>query len=188
MQRTLITGMLALVLVAGSTRAASAQVTLTPFAGVTFGDDAPATKFNVGANLRFMGGIAGVEFDFGYTPDFFNEDPDFALIGDSNLTTFTGSLVIGGGNGPIKPYGQVGLGIVRARISDAEDLFDDLTTNDFALTVGGGVTGMVSDHIGIRGDLRYYRTLKDDEPDDDVDIDIASFGFWRATAGITFRF
>ena len=79
MKRTVITGMLALVLVAGSARAASAQVSLTPFAGVTFGDDAPATKFNAGAGLTFMAGIVGFEFDFGYTPDFFNEDPDFVL-------------------------------------------------------------------------------------------------------------
>ncbi len=188
MKRTLITGMLALALCAGAAREASAQVSLTPFAGVTFGDDAPATKFTAGGSLRFMGGMAGFEIDFGYTPDFFNEDTDFALIGDSNLTTFTGSLVIGGNAGRIHPYGQVGLGIVRARISDAEDLFDDLTTNDFALTVGGGITSMVSDKVGVRGDVRYFRTLKDDEPDDDVDVDIGSFGFWRATVGLTFRF
>jgi opacity protein-like surface antigen len=188
MKRTVITGMLALVLVAGSARAASAQVSLTPFAGVTFGDDAPATKFNAGAGLTFMAGIVGFEFDFGYTPDFFNEDPDFVLIGDSNVTTFTGSLVIGASSGAVRPYGLVGVGIVRSRISDAEDLFDDLTTNDFALTVGGGVTGMLNHHVGLRGDIRYFRTLKDDEPDNDLDVDIGGFGFWRATAGVMFRF
>ena len=94
MNRLLMTGALSLLLVGGAVRDASAQVYLTPFAGTTFGDDAPATKFNVGAGLTFMGSVAGFEFDFGYSPDFFGEQTDFALIGDSNVTTFSGSLVL----------------------------------------------------------------------------------------------
>jgi opacity protein-like surface antigen len=188
MKRILMTGALAVALAAGVARDANAQVTLTPFGGVTFGDDAPATKFTAGAGLTFMGGIAGFELDFGYTPDFFGEESDFALIGDSNVTTFSGSLVLGAPIGRVKPYGVVGLGIVRSRISDAEDLFDDLTTNDLALNVGGGVVSMLSDRIGIRGDIRYFRALQDNEDDNDVDVAIGKFGFWRGTAGLTFRF
>ena len=189
MKRFVMTGALALALAAGAARDANAQVYLTPFAGVTFGDDAPASKFTAGAGLTFMGGIAGFEFDFGYTPDFFGEESDFALIGDSNVTTFSGSLVIGPSvAGKVRPYGVAGLGIVRSRISDAEDLFDDITTNDLAFNVGGGVIAMMSDRVGIRGDVRYFRALQDNEDDDDVDVSIGNFGFWRATAGISFRF
>jgi opacity protein-like surface antigen len=189
MKRSVTTAALALVLAGGAARDANAQVYLTPFGGVTFGDDAPETKFTAGAGLTFMGGIAGFEVDFGYTPDFFGEETEFALIGDSNVTTFSGSLVIGPSiEGRVRPYGVAGLGIVRSRISDAEDLFDDLTTNDLAFNVGGGVIAMISDRVGIRGDVRYFRALQDDEDDDDLDVEIGRFGFWRATAGVTFRF
>lgn len=187
MNRFLMTAALGLLLAGGAVRDASAQVYLTPFAGMTFGDDAPASKFNVGAGLTFMGNVAGFEIDFGYSPDFFGEETDFALIGDSNVTTFSGSLVIAP-PGSVRPYAVAGLGLVRSRISDAEDLFDDITTNDFAFNVGGGVMGRITDRIGFRGDIRYFRALQDNEPDNDVDVVIGNFGFWRATAGIGLRF
>ena len=62
------------------------------------------------------------------------------------------------------------------------------TTNDLALTVAGGVDGMLSRRVGMRGDIRYFRALQDNEADDDIDVSIGNFGFWRATAGVTFRF
>lgn len=188
MKRTLTTGVLALALVMGAGRVANAQVRLTPFAGVTFGDDAPATKFNAGAGLTFMGRIAGFELDFGYSPDFFGEETDFALVADSNVTTFTGNLVIGPNFGRVQPYGVVGMGLIRSRINDAEDLFGNVTTNDWGLSVGGGVTGMLNDRVGVRGDLRYFRSLQDNENDNDVDIAVGRFGFWRFTTGLMFKF
>lgn len=167
---------------------ANAQTFLTPYAGATFGGDAPTTKPTAGASLTFMGKVAGFELDFGYTPDFFNEDDDdVVLIGDSNVTTLMGNLVIGVGGGPVRPYGVVGLGLLRSRV-DGGDLFEDVTTNDFGFNAGFGVIGMVSDRVGFRGDLRYFRSLQDEEVDDDVDVEIGSFDFWRATAGISFRF
>jgi opacity protein-like surface antigen len=188
MKKLLITGVLALGLVAGSAARANAQVRLTPFAGVTFGGDAPASKFSTGVSLGFTGPVVGFEFDFGYTPDFFNEDPDFALVGDSNVTTLMGNLVIGSHQGRVQPYGLVGVGLLRSRVSDAEGLFGDITTNDFAISAGGGVIGMLNDRVGLRGDIRYLRSLQDNEPDSDLDVSIAKFGFWRATAGLTFKF
>jgi len=188
MRKLLITGALALGLVASTAGRANAQVQLTPFAGVTFGDSAPATKFATGADLTFMGRIVGFEFDLGYTPDFFNENPDFALVGDSNVTTFMGNVIIGVPAGRVKPYGLFGVGLVRSRVSDAAGLFEDVTTNDFGLSIGGGVMGMVSNHIGVRGDVRYLRSLQDNEPDNNLDITIGKFGFWRTTAGLVFKF
>jgi opacity protein-like surface antigen len=188
MRKLLITGALALGLVAGAAARANAQVQLTPFAGVTFGSDAPASKFSTGAGLTVMGRIVGFELDFGYTPDFFDENPDFTFVGDSNVTTLMGNVIIAVPAGRVQPYGLFGVGLVRSRIGDAEDLFDDVTTNDFGLSVGGGVLGMVSNHIGLRGDIRYLRSLQDNEPDNDLDIAIGKFGFWRATAGLTFKF
>lgn len=188
MKKTLTVAALAAVCTMGAVTTARADTRLTPFAGVTFGGDAPKSKFNAGFGLTFMGSKAGFEFDMGYTPDFFNEDPDFSLIDKSNVTTLFGNLVVGPGSGKVQPYGVFGLGLIRSRVTSAEDFFDDLTTNDWGLSIGGGITGMMSDNVGIRGDIRYFRSLEDNTADDELDVAIGKFGFWRATAGVTFRF
>ena len=41
--------------------------------------------------------------------------------------------------------------------------------------------------VGFRGDLRYYRSLADPVEDNEFDIALGTFDFWRATAGVTFR-
>ena len=46
----------------------------------------------------------------------------------------------------------------------------------------------MTDKIGIRGDLRYFRGLRDEDSGDDVDLELGSFDFWRASVGATFRF
>ena len=61
-----------------------------------------------------------------------------------------------------------------------------MSTNEVGLTLGGGVTGMVSDNVGLRGDIRYIRSLEDPEPDDDFEVAIGNFDFWRATVGVVF--
>jgi hypothetical protein len=62
-----------------------------------------------------------------------------------------------------------------------------VTNDEFGINIGGGAMGFMTDNIGFRGDLRYYRALTDPEPDNEFDIDFGDFDFWRATAGITFR-
>ncbi len=166
---------------------AEAQTFLTPYAGATFGEDAPDKKFSFGGSLTFMGDVAGFELDFGYTPDFFDQSSDFELIGDSNVTSLMGNLIIGPWAGPVRPYGAIGIGLLRTRIEET-DLFDDLSTNDMAFNVGFGVIGMLSERVGLRGDVRYFRSLQDPEDDEDFDVSVGNFDFWRATGGVTFRF
>jgi opacity protein-like surface antigen len=138
-------------------------------------------------------GIVGAEIDVGWAPNFFEfttGDADFDF-GDSNLTTLMGNVVvgapIGGTSGPgLRPYGSGGLGLIRSHV-DGGALFDDLSSNDLGVNVGGGVLGYVTDRIGIRGDVRYFRSLRDDEPGGGVDLELSDFDFWRATVGVTFR-
>lgn len=193
-------------LMLGVASPASADWLLTPYLGVTFGsgvDFADLVEFDefdkkttYGGTLTWMGaGIIGFEADFGITPDFFELptggiDIDF---GDTNVTTLMGNLVvgvpIGGTSGPgVRPYGSAGLGLLRSRI-DASDLFDDVSSNELGINLGGGAHIFFTDNVGIRGDLRYFRSLQDDDGDEDlIDVDLGSFDFWRATVGVTFRF
>ena len=62
----------------------------------------------------------------------------------------------------------------------------DVSNSDFGFNVGGGLMGNFSDNIGWRGDLRYFRALADDEEDNEFDIAIGDFDFWRGTFGVTF--
>jgi opacity protein-like surface antigen len=183
---------------------ASADWTFSPFIGSTFNgelndvdlNESTQNKLSWGGSLMWMGeGIAGFEIDFGYTPDFFFSDNDDVVdfIGDGNVTTFMVNAVIGapigGDTGPgIRPYGTVGLGLVRQRVDDVVDVFD-ADNNSLGFNVGGGVIGMFTDTVGIRGDLRWFRQFRSDsEGLDDLDFDLSGLNFWRGTVGVTFRF
>jgi opacity protein-like surface antigen len=185
---------------------ASADWLFTPFVGWNWGGTANLINFNdfedefeqkamFGASLAWMGaGIVGFEVDFGYSPNFFQNtvgSGDFEF-GDSNLTTLMGNVLIGvpvgGQTGPgFRPYVAGGLGIIKSSIGDVEDLFDVDSTN-WGFNVGGGAMFFFTDNVGLRGDVRYFRALQDDEPDDEFDIGFGDFRFWRGTVGVTFRF
>ena len=205
--RKLLPGALfAVVMLVASPTRASADWLLTPFIGANFGGNANFGGFNdfdddfekrldLGASLGWMGaGIVGFEVDFGWSPNFFENtigSGDFEF-GDNNVVTLMGNVLvgipIGGQTGPgIRPYASGGVGLIRTHV-DGGGLFSDLNSNDFGLNVGAGVNGFFTDNIGIRGDVRYFRSLQDNEPDDEFDLALSDFDFWRATVGVTFRF
>jgi opacity protein-like surface antigen len=186
MTTQLIRWALAAALILAIPAAARGQTFLTPFAGVTTGGDAPTSKFTTGVSLMFVKTV-GVEIDFGYTPDFFDEQDAVALIADSNVTNLMVNLAVAPGEGPVRPYGVAGVGLLRTRI-DTDDIFDDVSENDFGLSAGAGVIGMFSDNVGVRGDIRYFRRLQDPDGDNDLDIALGTFDYWRLTGGVTFRF
>jgi len=185
---------------------AQADWLLTPFFGANFGgnasfgdfddfDDELEKRIDFGASLAWMGaGIVGFEADFGWSPNFFENTigPGNFEFGDSNVTTLMANVLvgapIGGQRGPgIRPYGSGGVGLIRSQI-DGGGLFNDLSTNDFGINVGGGIHGFFNDNLGIRGDIRYFRSLTDNQPDDEFDLAFSDFDFWRATIGLTIRF
>jgi hypothetical protein len=202
-----ITSVLALMVFAAAPAKASADWLFTPFIGMNWGgaaefndfadsfEDEFEQKMNFGAQLSWMGaGALGFEVDFGYSPNFFENtsgDGDFGF-GDSNVTTLMANLKVGvpfGGQsgGGIRPYASGGLGLIKTRIEDPDDLFE-LNSTDWGLNVGGGVAGFFTDNIGLQGDIRYFRSLQDNEPDDEFDLALGSFNFWRGTVGLVFRF
>ena len=171
---------------------ARADWLLTPFAGTTFGGDSDKEKFTYGGSLAYMGAsVVGFEMDFGYTPTFFEPGNTIEFIDDSNVTSLMGNLVIGapmGGSGAqVRPYVVGGLGLLRTSVTSPDEFFD-VSNNDFGFDLGGGIYVFFNDHVGIRGDARYFRSLRDPEPDNEFDVAVGNFDFWRATGGVTFRF
>ncbi len=176
---------------------ARADWLFTPFIGANLqaggdalGFDAKSGTVNFGGSLGYMGaGIFGFEVDFGYAPNFFENDEVTSING--NVTTLMGNLIIGipiGGQtgGGVRPYISGGVGLVRSSVDDVDDFFD-VDESSFGVNAGGGVMIFFSDSVGIRGDMRYFRSIKNID-EDSLDLSLGSFGFWRASAGVTFRF
>jgi opacity protein-like surface antigen len=186
-------GAAALALVLVGAAPARADWLLTPFAGATFGADSTKENLTYGGSLAYMGAsVVGFEVDFGYSPEFFEAaDNDVDLIDNSNVTTLMANAIVGvpvGGSGAqVLPYLVGGLGLLRSSVTSVENLFE-LSNNDFGFDVGGGVYVFINDQVGLRGDVRYFRSLQDPEEDNEFDIAVGNFDFWRGTGGVTFRF
>jgi opacity protein-like surface antigen len=170
-----------------------------PFVGANFGGDVgrplntavrDRNRAAIGATLGAMGGgVFGIELDISYTRNFY---PPPMSGDDGNLVTFVPALVLGvplgGQSGPgVRPFVLAGAGLVR-RNFDAGSI-GDVSQNDLAYTLGGGVMAFFADHIGIRGDIRYIRNFRvDDISLTGANLERGTFNFSRASAGIVFRF
>lgn len=177
---------------------ARADGMLVPFAGVNFGgnsgtelsDAIDAERFTWGGSLAYMGaGVLGLEADIAHTPDFFGKSD----LGGSSLLTATGNLLfgipIGGQRGVgFRPYALVGLGVIRSQVDVLGDVLR-LDNSELAWDFGGGAMLFFGTHVGVRLDLRYFRTFGD------VDFDVVdvlagsqSLDFARGSAGLILRF
>ena len=200
-----LTASIVTVALAAAPRPASADWTLTPFVGWNFGGAADINtgssgsntsstferKIDYGASLAKMGsGPIGFEIDFGYSPNFFETGTaasGFDFTNDSNVTTLTGNVLIGAHGGPIRPYVVGGVGLIRTNVQDLSGLFSATSKNDFGMDVGGGVMGFFSNNVGLRGDVRYFRSFRG-TTDNASGITLGDFKFWRASAGVSFKF
>ena len=190
LKRSVTLAALLLMLAAPSARA---DWLLTPNIGTTFGADANGREhLTYGVSLGWMGrGIFGFEADFQYTPEFFEpNDDDIDFIDSSNVLTVMGNAIIGipiGGQtgAGLRPFGVVGVGLLQSQQESADEVFD-FDNNEFGFNVGGGVMAFVTDHVGLKGDIRYVRSF-DSVGDNITTVSVGDFDFWRANFGATFR-
>jgi opacity protein-like surface antigen len=154
------------------------------------GDDAVERRVDFGATIGWNPNVVGFEVDLGWAPNFFENtagDQNFEF-GDNNVTTLMGNVLFSAPPGTgFRPYGSAGLGLIRSSVSSGTGLFNDLSTNDLGVNIGGGINAQFNDSVGVRGDLRYFRSLQDNQADNDLDLSLGSFDFWRGTVGLTFR-
>lgn len=193
-----ITAALAAAVITLAPAPARADGFFIPFFGVNFGGDSgkkfsdafDTNQFNWGASLGWMGGgVFGVESDFGYSPDFYGKTE----AGGSGAFTATGNLLIGvpfGGQKGfgVRPYGLVGAGVLHST-SDFGTGAAEIDENSLTWSAGGGVMVFFGTHVGIRGDVRYFRTFDDLEV---LGIPIAQspgkVDFTRGSIGLALRF
>ena len=178
--------------------AARADGLIVPFAGVNFGGNSgnelahaiDAQRFNWGVSLAFMGaGVLGLEADIAHTSDFFGKTD----LGGSSVLTATGNLLVGipiGGQQGVgfRPYALVGLGVIRSKVDVLGDVLR-LDNSELAWDFGGGAMFFFGSHLGLRADLRYFRTFGDVDFDlVDIIAEPQSLDFARASAGLILRF
>ncbi len=186
MQALLFTTAVTLVL---SPLPARADGFISPWVGSNFGNSSAEGRTAVGASAGWMGaGVIGGEFDFGYAPNFFGSTGNF---GDNHVMTGMANLIlgipVGGQHGAgIRPFASGGLGFIRTSIGGPAEN-DSFTDNKFSFNAGAGIMGYFSDHLGLRGDVRYFRNIKDNTTTNDFNLDLGGFHFWRAAFGVVIR-
>ena len=164
---------------------------VTPWVGSAFGSNIQNGQTTFGVSAGGMGaGIIGGEADFGWSPSFFGTKSDF---GNNTVMNLMGNVIvgvpIGGQHGAgVRPYVVGGVGLIRTQIDGGTVTKVSSSTNSFGWDAGAGVMGYFSNHVGLRGDVRYLRATGDF----DTSLNNLSFSqdrlhFWRATVGVVFR-
>jgi opacity protein-like surface antigen len=163
---------------------------VSPWIGTNFASEPSDGRRALGLTAGSMGGgVIGGEVDFGYSPSFFGEE---TVFGSNNVLNLMGNVIIGvpiGGQAGVgvRPYVTGGVGLIRSKIGSF--LGEGASNNDIGFNLGGGVMGFFADHIGVRGDLRFFRTVNSDliDADFDPEFSLGDFDFWRMSFGVVFR-
>ena len=163
---------------------------ISPFIGTNFGNSSGNGRVDVGADAGWMGaGVVGAEAEFGYAPNFFGSQSTF---GSNSEIDLMGNLIVGvlagGTHGAgVRPYLTIGGGLLRSHLNGATSTAGSINNNEAGMNAGVGVMGYLSNHLGIRGDVRYFRNLQDTSTTNNANINFGAFHFWRASVGIIVR-
>jgi opacity protein-like surface antigen len=166
---------------------------IAPWVGSAFGSNIQNGQTTLGVSAGGMGaGIIGGEADFGWSPSFFGTKSDF---GTNTVMNLMGNVIvgvpIGGQHGAgVRPYVVGGVGLIRTQIDGGSlnNFAPAQSTNMFGWDAGAGVMGYFTDHVGLRGDLRYLRATGDLTTNvRSIDVNGDKLHFWRASVGVVFR-
>ncbi|HKY22745.1 MAG TPA: outer membrane beta-barrel protein [Vicinamibacterales bacterium] len=181
---------------------AVAEWQVRPFIGLTF---AGATTFQdpevaigtqdvvFGASGGWLGEIFGLEADFGRSSGMFERDdaPEAVKLLSSGVTTLTGHVVVAlprriAGYG-LRPYFSGGAGLMHVDVVGKLGAVDIHRTLP-ALSVGGGVTGFLSNRVGVNWDVRRLSTVRGEGETLGNSVGNESLSFWRATMAVAIRY
>lgn len=190
-RRVLIVALAGLVLLP---RATAAQGFVNPFIGTTLTSPSPnggKSKAGFGVALGAVGGIIGGETEIAYYPEVLDNTAN--ALSKNKVITFSGNTLIGPNIGPVKVYGAIGVGSLYLNVESLSSIVvpnpTSISNYYFTLNYGGGVMGFFNSHLGVRGDLRYYRSFGFKLTDlEDSRLGIDKFDFWRANFGLVVKF
>jgi opacity protein-like surface antigen len=186
-----------LALILASPATAAADWLITPFVGLKFAGDtnlvdlesgASNTKLTLGGIVGWIEpGVLGFEADVGYSPRFFERSSGI-LVARSHVITVMGNVVLSlpqeVTGDSLRPFVSGGAGYMRIGIDDVAGLLP-VNSNLFGINVGGGATGRLTAVTSLRFELRYFKSITNDE---EAVREGTSLSFWRAGVGLTLRY
>lgn len=184
---------LAVVICALAPSEASADFLVEPFFAWTRNKETMRWVPGGGVAAEWAAGWLLVGGDLGYASGFFDTPQDtLDLVGRSHVLTVAGHAGVGmpafSDATRYFPYFTVGFGWMRQHARDREG-FINVTRNDPAVHVGGGIRVLFSEFLGVRADIRHFRSLRDPfEMPDPIVADLERVSFWRLGLGAVIRF
>jgi hypothetical protein len=158
-------------------------------------NDEPHLHF--GGSVSLLGeGPFGLEAIYIDTPNFF-ESKQFNIVLPRTLSSRTYGVM---GNAVLttprswnryglRPTLSGGIGLLHAAAEDQLDLLG-YSLNLWGVNVGGGAVGFLSDHVGVRVDLRYFQNISS-VPEEDLGRltlgDPLRLRYWTASFGVVFK-
>lgn len=171
----------------GGALPARAEVLLTPFYGQAFGGSTDASRSTYGGALGFLGGgIFGFEGEFGYVKDFAGDGTsDVDVLASNKVQSLSANLMVAMPAGQVRVYGTGGVSLLRPDLKTRGG-FVVVNEDKVGYNVGGGIMLFFSDHVGLRGDIRYYQTFGDLQAGELVSL--GKLDYWRGVGGLTLKF
>jgi hypothetical protein len=182
--------------------------TAAGFVGSGFGTkgDAAIIDDNAGNTLAYGGqfgylwhGWVGPEFIADFSPTFDVANLNLFADNNSRVSTYMANVISAlplGANGQFLPYASGGFGGValRADVIGINGGTFSRSHRSLGSNLGGGIMAFASRRVGFRGDFRHYNASTDDTLNlDNIDDELllqrlaSGLGFWRTTAGVSFR-
>lgn len=191
-------GLLLLGLLLAAPATAYADFFVVPFAGIKFGGSTSIVDLELAAAKKKLvlgiaarkvdNGILGYEAEFGNVSGFFSNSSEPTVVkGGNYVNDLTGSIILslppGFTGGGLRPYAVIGGGLIHAASEDFAEVFTVRRTVP-AFNVGFGATGMFTNNVGVRFDVRYLKSITSDPPSGLVGHSIS---YSRFTIGLMLR-
>jgi len=172
-------------------RQANAQGFISPFIGYNFGGASGCPQItncddkhvNYGIAFGALGSFVGFEAELAHTNDFLGSSPNES----TNVFTGMANFMLAPKLGPIQPYGLAGVGLIRTSVESAGANQDE---NQAGWDIGGGMMAFFNAHVGIRGDIRYFRSFDvlDLSRFPNIPIRETTVDFGRFSGALVFKF
>lgn len=179
------------VLLAVSAVPVHADTFVAPYIGFNYGGNSNCAALtncedrrrNFGVSVGSMSSVVGFEADIGWAKDFFGKVPG----AENSVFTLMSNVVIGPGARRVQPYFLAGVGLIRPHTSlNVADTITSFSQNSIGYDFGFGVNGYFTKSVGVRGDIRRFKTFQDLPRISGLSDE--HLMFWRASLGLAIRF